>query len=220
MALRNGPHGYGVMTKLLHWTTVGALVAQFAVGWTMEADDAFKRALDDRDDYVDRLEDSGEDAAEAKGEAAEEAFEARIDRLEDELDTREDNFLADAFSDVVSGRALDDGVSLAEVHVLLGFAILALGVLRVCWRTTTPLPPWAPNLSQRERTVESVLEKLLLTMLFVVPLSGLVLIVAGTDLVAIHIAAQLVLVIAVFAHVGLVLKHTVVHRNRHLSRML
>ena len=39
MRLRNGEHGYGVVTKFLHWLTVAAIAGQFAVGWTMEADD-------------------------------------------------------------------------------------------------------------------------------------------------------------------------------------
>ncbi len=40
MPLRNGPHGYGTVTKVLHWTTVAALMAQFAVGYLMDADDS------------------------------------------------------------------------------------------------------------------------------------------------------------------------------------
>lgn len=216
MAFRNGDHGYGLVTKLLHWVTVGALTAQFVVGWTMDAD----AELDREDDLIDQLEDQGEDAAEARGEAAEDAFEADIDRLKDELDSREDNYLVEAYADVTSGRFLSDGVSLPEIHILLGLLILLLGVTRIIWRATTPLPPWAPYLSARERTVESLLEKLLLGMLFAVPLSGLLLIFGGTDLLAVHIAAQIVLLAAVAAHVGLVLKHTVIRRNRHLSRMV
>jgi cytochrome b561 len=37
--LRNGPDGYGWLTKVLHWATVLALVAQFAIGYLMDADD-------------------------------------------------------------------------------------------------------------------------------------------------------------------------------------
>lgn len=216
MVFRNGDHGYGLVTKLLHWVTVGALTAQFVVGWTMDAD----AELDREDDLIDQLEDQGEDAAEARGEAAEDAFEADIDRLRDELDSREDNYLVEAYADVTSGRFLGDGVSLPEIHILLGLFILLLGVTRIIWRATTALPPWAPHLSARERAVESLLEKLLLGLLFAVPLSGLLLIFGGTDLLAVHIAAQIVLLAAVAAHVGLVLKHTVLRRNRHLSRMV
>jgi cytochrome b561 len=67
--LRNGEHGYGVVTKALHWFTVAAIVAQFAVGWTKGADGT-------------RLE----------------RIENEIDRLEDGLDAREDSYFADAFT--------------------------------------------------------------------------------------------------------------------------
>jgi cytochrome b561 len=40
MLFRNGPHGYGAVTKTLHWLTVSALVAQVVVGYTMDADDS------------------------------------------------------------------------------------------------------------------------------------------------------------------------------------
>lgn len=89
----------------------------------------------------DALEEAGEDAAERRGEAEEERFEADIERLEDDLDAREDDYVSAAFSDVWSGRAFDDGVNLAKVHVLLGLSLLAMGVLRLMWRATTPLPP-------------------------------------------------------------------------------
>lgn len=34
---RNGEHGYGVVTKTLHWLVVAAMAAQFAVGYLMDA---------------------------------------------------------------------------------------------------------------------------------------------------------------------------------------
>ena len=33
---RNGEHGYGWVTKTLHWLTVAALIAQFVVGYLMD----------------------------------------------------------------------------------------------------------------------------------------------------------------------------------------
>ena len=36
MNARNGDHGYGFVTKWLHWVTVGLLAAQFAVGYLMD----------------------------------------------------------------------------------------------------------------------------------------------------------------------------------------
>jgi hypothetical protein len=131
MLLRNGEHGYGVVTKVLHWLTVAAIVGQFLVGWTMEADD---EAFDREKDRIDALEDAGKDRAKEQGDAAEDAFKDEIDRLDDQLDAREDDYVSAAFSDVFSGDAMSDGLSLPEVHVLLGLSIMLLGVLRVLWR--------------------------------------------------------------------------------------
>lgn len=39
MRLRNGEHGYGVVTRGLHWVTVVAVATQFAVGYLMDPDD-------------------------------------------------------------------------------------------------------------------------------------------------------------------------------------
>ena len=128
--------------------------------------------------------------------------------------------MSTAFSDVFSGNFLDDGLSLPEIHVLLGLSILALGLLRVVWRALTPLPPWAAYLRPGERRLESVLEKMLLTLLFVVPGTGLLLIAGETDWLPLHIAAQLVLLLVIVVHVGLVLSHTVVRRDSQLRRML
>ena len=97
---------------------------------------------------IDELEELGEERAERQGEVAEERFEAEIDRLEEQLDAREDEYVSDAFFDVFSGRFVDDGDSLPEIHVLLGLSIMLLGLLRVPWRAATPLPPW-PSTSVR-----------------------------------------------------------------------
>lgn len=217
MRLRNGEHGYGVVTKTLHWLTVVAIIAQFAVGLTMGPDEA---ALEREDERIDALEERGEEAAESRGEAAEEAFEIEIDRLEDELKAREGDYVSDAFADVFSGDFVDGGISRPELHVLLGLSIMLIGLLRVIWRAATPLPPWADYLRTGERRLESVLEKALLTLLFVVPGTGLLLVAGSTDWLAVHVAAQLLLLAVIAVHIGLVLKHTVVRRDRQLRRML
>lgn len=205
MRLRNGEHGYGIVTKTLHWLTAAAIVAQFAVGWTMGADDT-RLELDE--DELRQLE----DFAKQQDEVTEEWIENEIDRLEDGLDAREDSYFADAFA--------QDGLSLPEVHVLLGLSIILLGLIRVLWRATTPLPPWAEHLSAGERRVEGWLERALLTLLFVVPATGLALLALGDDWLPLHITAQVVLLATIAVHIGLVFKHTVVHRDRHLARML
>ncbi|WP_371583529.1 cytochrome b [Streptomyces sp. NBC_01314] len=37
--MRNGPHGYGIVTKTLHWVVFVAIVVQFAVGYLLDVDD-------------------------------------------------------------------------------------------------------------------------------------------------------------------------------------
>ncbi|UOY02403.1 cytochrome b [Blastococcus sp. PRF04-17] len=214
--LRNGPHGYGVVTKTLHWLTVAAIAAQFAVGWTMDFDEGADRADDALDAEADRLEED----AEQRGDAAEDAAEAEIERREDALDAREDDQASEVFSDVITGSAFADGISLPELHVLLGLFVIVLALVRILWRRATPLPPWAEHLSAGERRLEGLLEKLLLALLVVVPASGLLLVAADDDWLPLHVAAQIGFLVVIAAHVGLVLSHTVVRRNRHLARML
>ena len=60
----------------------------------------------------------------------------------------------------------------------------------------------------------------MLSLLLVVPATGLLLVLVSTDWVAVHVTAQILLLTVIAAHVGLVLKHTVVRRHRHLARML
>jgi cytochrome b561 len=217
MRIRNDELQYGLVTKTLHWLTVAAIVGQFVVGRTMDADDEALRLEDER---IDRLEELGEEQAERQGEAAEQALEDEIDALRDQLDAREDEYVADAFADVFSGGFLDGGLSLPELHVILGVSILALGVLRIGWRATTPLPAWAAHLGPGERRIEGLLEKLLLGLLILVPATGLLLIAGEPDWLQVHVAAQVALLAVIALHVGLVLEHTVVQRHRHLGRML
>lgn len=49
MPLRNGPAGYGLVTKTLHWLTVAALVAQFAIGYGIDMVSAWVTGTDDSD---------------------------------------------------------------------------------------------------------------------------------------------------------------------------
>jgi cytochrome b561 len=233
MHLRNGEHGYGLGTKLLHWLTIAAIIAQFVVGWTMSYDD---EGADRADDRLSRLEERFEaelarleEQAEAQGDAAEERFEEQADRLQEQFEADQDaaeqrfdddDLVSAAFTDVVSFDFLGGGLSAPEWHVLLGLSLIALGLVRLVWRRTTPLPPWAEHLSAGERKLESWLEKLLLTMLLVVPATGLLLVAGEEDWLPVHVTAQIVFLAVIAAHLALVLKHTVVRRNRHLSRLL
>jgi cytochrome b561 len=195
MLLRNGTHGYGAVTRLLHWLTFALLLGQFAVGYTMTTEESAADAA------ADRVHDSKE---QCKDRPDEERCEDEVDRREDELDER-----------------ADDAEGPSELHVGLGLAILALAVVRVLWRRVGGLPPWAPALNHAERTLEGWLERVLLLLLFAIPLSGLLLVGTGEDdYLPLHVAAHVAFFVVVGLHVGLVLKHTVIQRDRHLARML
>jgi cytochrome b561 len=214
--LRNGEHGYGVVTKALHWLTVLAILAQFVVGYAMDFDASHDRQEERLKAESDRLEEQ----AEGQGEAVEERVEAATEGREDVLDAGKDDQASSVFSDVLTGDAFRDGLSLPEVHVSLGLFVIVLAVVRMLWRRATPLPPWAEHLSSRERRLAGRLEKLLLALLVVVPATGLLLVATGDAMLPVHVTAQVLFLGVIAAHVGLVLKHTVVRRNRHLARML
>ena len=214
MPLRNGPHGYGLVTKLLHWATFAALAVQFVVGYVMATEDrGFEKAECDP-------------AAEDRSDLGEGA-KARIDRLEEQCEQRQDSLearagdaLGTAYSDLASGDIVNRGLTLPEVHVLLGLLVLVLAASRVVWRRATSLPPWAEGLSEGERTLAHWTEKALLLLLFVIPLSGLSLVLVSYDLLPLHIAAHIGFFAVIAAHLGLVLKHQLVDRDRLVSRML
>jgi cytochrome b561 len=214
--LRNGEHGYGLVTKVLHWLTVALLVAQFAVGLTMDTD---HRAADRADERADSLEDRRDEETERRGEGAEERLEAEVERREEAADALDGDH-EDIVRQLLGGDGWADGLQGLEVHVLLGTLLLLVVGVRLLWRRTTPLPPWAEHLGEGERRLEGLLEKAMLALLVVVPATGLLLVLVSDDLLVLHVAAQLVMVSTVTIHVGLVLKHTVVRRHRHLSRMV
>jgi cytochrome b561 len=185
MPLRNGEHGYGLVTKSLHWLTVLVVVAQLVVGYTMESDV-------DREGF-DRREDACEATTNSESaEAEEERCEERVDREED---------------------AAKDEARPSDLHVALGVAILVLAGLRVLWRAWTPLPPWSPRYGSLGRTLQHWLEKAMLALLFLVPVSGFLVDRAGAAL-ALHVAGHIAFYVVVAAHVALQLAH------RHVRRML
>ncbi len=207
MRLRNGDHGYGAVTKSLHWLTVLAIGGQFAVGYTMDTDG------DDREAACDQ---AGEEPG---GGDTSEAEEERLDRLEDQceaeqdrLDDAADDAVGTAWSDLGSGDLLSEGLSLPEAHVLLGLVIVSLGVLRLVWRRTTPLPPWDPRLTAANRRFVHGTEVTLLTLQLVVPVTGILLVVNSDDLLDLHIAAHLAFFLALAAHLGVVIGKGLVPR--------
>jgi cytochrome b561 len=109
---------------------------------------------------------------------------------------------------------------LLTAHVVLGLTILALAILRVWWRRRAGLPPWAPTLSAAERRLAHWTERILLVLLFAIPLSGLWLVLVSDDAVTVHVATHFAFFAALAAHVGLVLKHQLINRDRLLRRIL
>lgn len=206
MRLRNGEHGYGAVTKTLHWLTVLTMGGQFAVGYTMETDTDLREA--DCDPAGQDRSGDISDAEEERLDRLEERCEAEQDRLDDEAD----DALGTAWSDIGSGELFSEGLSLPEVHVLLGLIIIALGVLRMVWRSTTPLPPWDPRLTPVNQRVMHATEVSLLSLQFLVPATGILLVVGSDDLVVLHIAAHLAFFLALAAHLGMVIGKRLVPR--------
>jgi cytochrome b561 len=85
-------------------------------------------------------------------------------------------------------------------------------VLRVVWRRVAGLPPWAETLSDGERRIVTVTERVLLTMLFVVPLTGLALVLGDDGLLPVHVTAHIAFFVALAAHVVLVLRRGLLPR--------
>jgi cytochrome b561 len=195
--LRNGEHGYGLVTKSLHWLTVLAFAAQFVVGYTMEAEpDVAKVECDPPGEQR-----GGGDTTDAE--------EDRLDRVEDACEERADR-REDAAEE---GYGLFDGsFDAVEVHVLLGLLIIALGVVRVLWRRFTPLPPWDPRLTRRDQRMVHATETALLTLMFVVPATGIALVLGSDDLLPLHVAAHVAFFVAVGAHLAMVLGKRLVPR--------
>jgi cytochrome b561 len=118
------------------------------------------------------------------------------------------------------GGEVDLEDPMLRAHVALGLLILVLAALRPVWRRWGGLPPWAESLSARERTVATVVERVLMVLLFVIPSSGLSVLLGDDDLLPLHVASHVAFFVAFAAHLALVLRHTVVRRNRLLFRML
>ncbi|WP_275001583.1 cytochrome b [Promicromonospora iranensis] len=207
MRWRNGEHGYGIVTKVLHWSTVALLLGQLAVGYVM-------------DDKADVPDVDCDPPGEGRGggdtsDAEEERLDALEDRCEQAQEVREEgaeDAVGSAWSDLWAGDLFGGELTLPGWHVLLGLAIVAIGVARVVWRRATPLPPWDPRLTATDRVVLHWAERTLLALLFVVPATGIALVVGSEDLVALHIAAHVCFYVALVAHVGVVVRRRVVSR--------
>ena len=74
------------------------------------------------------------------------------------------------------------------------------------------MPPWDPRLTATDRRVAHVTERALLTLMFVVPATGLALVAVSDDLVPLHVAAHVAFFVALAAHVWLVLRRGLLPR--------
>ena len=111
-------------------------------------------------------------------------------------------------------------IILLPLHVGLGILILVIAIVRVFWRVSTPLPPWAESLLAAERRIAHHTERLMLVMLFVIPPTGLVVLLGDDDLLGVHVAAHIVFFVVLAAHLGLVLGRGLRGRPVLLRRML
>jgi cytochrome b561 len=177
---RNGPQGYGVVTKTLHWLVATAIVAQFVVGYLLDADESGRGRGRGRGGESGRGRGRGGGGYEPFG---------------------------------------DD--TLLTVHVVLGVTILVLATIRLVWRLTSPLPPWAPTLSPAERVLVNWTERALYLLMFVIPATGLALVLADDDdVLPVHVAAHIAFFVVIALHVGMAIKHGLVNRDRFVRRML
>ncbi len=128
-------------------------------------------------------------------------------------------------------------------HKSIGLLALVVVVLRLLARKSGELPAWAPTLTMRERRFVHRAEQLLYTAMFVMPVSGFLYVMAGgygVNLFGVldlanpigkheslavaakwtHILSSYALLLVLAGHVGLVLRHQVLLKDRLLHRML
>jgi len=177
--LRNGAHGYGLVTKSLHWLMVLAILTQFVIGFSMDA----------RPGGRGRGRGSGQGSGEGRGRGG--------------------------------GYEPFGSNHLLTVHVILGSTIFTLALIRLVWRLTTPLPPWADTLTEGERTLAHWTERVLYVLMFAIPLTGLWLVLANEDEARWpHVLSHIAFFIVFVLHISLVLKHQLLDRDRLLQRIL
>jgi cytochrome b561 len=128
-------------------------------------------------------------------------------------------------------------------HKSVGLVLLVLAFARYTWRRATPLPDWAPTLTSAERTATHWIERVLYLCMFLMPVAGLIYVMAGGYGVMLfgrwplpnpldgldwlgeagrmtHRVTAYVIVAAWLGHMFLVFKHQLVNKDRFLRRML
>jgi cytochrome b561 len=131
---------------------------------------------------------------------------------------------------------------LVAIHRPLGIVILILAAIRLVNRLFITLPPFPPTMSRRERWVVTASERLLYALMFALPLVGWGMLSAGHYPIAMfgpvhlppilpanpalyailrktHTILAYLLFVTFLAHLGAVLFHTFIIRDRLLNRM-
>jgi cytochrome b561 len=150
--------------------------------------------------------------------------------------------LAMLFIGAAMVASLGDYSRLVSIHRPLGVLILILAVIRLANRLVTKLPPFPPTMSHLERRVAVASEWLLYALMIALPLIGWGMLSAGhypivmfgsvhlppilppnPTLFAVLRKAHTILAYLLFftflAHLGAVLFHTLIIRDRLLDRM-
>lgn len=102
--------------------------------------------------------------------------------------------------------------TLLTVHVILGASILLLAVVRLWWRRRSTLAPWAPQLSSTGRVIEHAVEVVFYVLLFVIPLTGLWLVLVDDDALVLHVTAHVAFFVGLAVHVGVVVRYRLLRR--------
>jgi len=128
-------------------------------------------------------------------------------------------------------------------HKTLGLVALAVALVRIWARRQGELPPWAPCLTPTDQRVVHHAENGLYLAMLLLPVSGFMHVMAGGYGVAFagvaalpnplprwewlalagkwgHVAGGALLAVSLAAHLGVVLRHTLVKRNGLVRRML
>ena len=131
---------------------------------------------------------------------------------------------------------------LVSIHRPLGILVLFLVVIRYVNRRLSTLPPFPPTMSRWQQRLAGVYERVLYSLMFLQPLVGWAMMSAGHYPVVIlgslhlppilparptlyavlrttHSVLAFALFVTILVHVTLVLWHTIVMRDRMLSRM-
>jgi cytochrome b561 len=150
--------------------------------------------------------------------------------------------LAMLFIGVSMVASLGDYHRLVAIHRPLGILVLILAVLRLINRLCTTLPPFPPTMSRQERWIASASERLLYGLMLALPLIGWGMLSAGHYPIVMfgpvhlppilpanpmlyaflrktHTVFAYLLFLAFLAHLGAVLFHTLIIRDRLLHRM-